>query len=55
MEIASIGPQAAALPQVTALRENEAAERAPDNEAAEAVKAKAPLPQGAGTLIDTQA
>ena len=41
METGSIGTRAAALPQVAALRENEAAERAPDNEAAEVAKAAA--------------
>ena len=55
METGSIGTRAAALPQVAALRENEAAERVPDNEAAEVARAKAPLPAEAGTLIDTQA
>jgi len=54
MEIGSIGAQAAVLPQA-ALHENEAAERAPDNEVAEVSKAKAPLPAYAGSVIDTQA
>ncbi len=58
MEIASIGAQAAVPPQ--GLRASEAAERVPDNEAAEqaapkAAQAKAPLPADVGTIIDTQA
>ena len=53
MEIGSIGTQAA-VPLQAAPRESEAAERAPDNEAAE-VRAKAPLPADVGTVIDTQA
>ena len=64
MELSSIGVQAAAVQQPVPLHESEAAERAPDNEAAEATKggalaqfpqAKAPLPSYAGTVVDTQA
>lgn len=55
MELGSIGAQTAALPPVASLRENEAAERVPDREAAETAKQKAPLPAYAGNVIDTQA
>ena len=55
MELGSIDPRAAALPQAAPSRESEAAERVPDNEAAESARTKAPLPTNAGTLIDAQA
>lgn len=65
MDIASIGSRAVAFPQAAQVQESEAAERVPDNEAAEAtVKAvaakagsgsQAPLPSYAGTVVDTQA
>jgi hypothetical protein len=55
MELGSIGAREAALPPVASLQESEAAERVPDKEAAEAQRAKSPLPLDAGSLIDTQA
>ena len=60
MELGSIGTRAAALPPAAPPRESEAAERAPDNEAAESARpqvaaAKAPLPAEAGNVIDLQA
>ncbi len=37
------------------VRESEAAEKTPDNEAAESFRAKAPLGQGQGSVIDVEA
>ena len=55
MELGSIGSRVDALPQAVSPRENEAAERVPDNEASETARAPAPLPSYAGNTIDTSA
>ena len=67
MEIGSIGNQAVARPRAAQALASVAAERVPDNEAAEGGAApqantlaqlspdKAPLPSYAGNRIDTQA
>ena len=66
MEIGSIGNQAVALPRAAQALASVAAERVPDNEAAEGgvpqantlaqlSPDKAPLPSYAGNRIDTQA
>jgi len=64
MDIGSIGSRAVALPQAAQVQESEAAELAPDKEAAKTARAnataqvggaQAPLPSYAGTVIDTQA
>jgi len=56
MSISALGSSPAAVAPVSLPRENEAAERVPDNEAAEAVSApRFSLKEGMGTKIDVTA